>query len=367
MPGKISASNLELALSTLSIFKILWPSITAFIFGIFLTPFISKYLYKYKLWKQKNISKTIDGKSATITASILGDGKRETPRMGGIIIVFSTLLCILFYYLTSHIFEYNIFSKLNFVSRNQTWLPIMIFILASIIGLIDDLASVGKLNIKNKHGEAGMSLKTRLFFIFIFSLLAAFWFYFKLDVNSIHIPFFGDVFLGLFIIPFFIVLFFAVYGASNIDGLDGLSGGLFGILFSSYGIIALINNQIDIATLCFVIVGAILAFLWFNIPPARFYLSEIGYMPLSILIAIIAVMTNAVLLLIIIAMPFVLTEITTILQLLSKRFRKRKIFPVTPIHNTFVYMGWSKEKVVMRYWVFNIIFAFLGIAIYLIS
>lgn len=367
MPGPISAQNLELALSSLSIFKILWPSITAFLFGILLTPFISNLLYKHELWKKKNIKTTIDGEQATITASILNDGKRQTPRMGGLVIIFSVLFSILFYYLLANIFHFNIMEKLNFVSRNQTWLPIAIFILASFIGSIDDLASVGKLNIKNKHGEPGMSLKSRLFFIILFAILAGIWFYFKLDFSTIHLPFIGDFIIGKYIILLFVILFLATYGASNIDGLDGLSGGLFAVLFSSYGLIALINNQIDIATLCFVIVGATLAFLWFNIPPARFYLSETGYMPLSILLAIIAIMTNAVFLLIIIAMPFVLTELTTIIQLLSKKFRKKKVFPVTPIHNTFVYIGWSKEKVVMRYWIFAIMSAFFGVAIYIIS
>lgn len=287
--------------------------------------------------------------------------------MGGLIIIFSVLLSAIFYYVLSQIFDFNIFSKLNFISRNQTWLPLAIFIFGAIIGSIDDLASVGKLNITNRHGEPGLSIKYRLIFVLIFALLAGAWFYFKLDFNTIHIPFFGDVFIGQFIILLFIILFLATYGASNIDGLDGLSGGLFTVLFSSYGLIALINNQIDIATLAFVVAGACLAFLWFNVPPARFYLSETGYMPLSILLAIIAVMTNAVILLLVIALPFVLTELTTIIQLISKRFRKKKVFPVTPIHNTFVYLGWSKEKVVMRYWIFAAISALFGIALYIIS
>lgn len=367
MPGPISAQNLELALSTLSIFKILLPSVAAFFFGIFFTPFITDFLYKHKLWKKKNISTTIDGQQAIITASILGDGKRQTPRMGGLVIICSVIFSAVFFYLLSVSFDFNIFSKLNFISRNQTWLPIAIFIFGSLIGAIDDLGSVGKLNIKNKHGEPGLSLKVRLLFILLFAILAGAWFYFKLDFSTLHIPFFGDIIIGPFIILLFIILFLATYGASNIDGLDGLSGGLFTILFSSYGVIALINNQIDIATLCFTVVGATLAFLWFNVPPARFYLSETGYMPLSILLAVIAVMTNAVILLLILAMPFVLTEITTIIQLLSKKFRHKKVFPVTPIHNTFVYLGWPKEKVVMRYWIFAAIFAFLGIALYIIS
>lgn len=120
MPGPISAQNLELALSTLSIFKILLPSVAAFFFGIFFTPFITDFLYKHKLWKKKNISTTIDGQQAIITASILGDGKRQTPRMGGLVIICSVIFSAVFFYLLSVSFDFNIFSKLNFISRNQT-------------------------------------------------------------------------------------------------------------------------------------------------------------------------------------------------------------------------------------------------------
>ncbi len=368
MTENVIGHNLELSLSSLSIFKMLWPSVTAFFFGILITPFISKILYKYKFWKKKNIKATIDGQTASITASILNDGKRETPRLGGSVIIFSVLFSAIAYSILPFIFpNSNIVSKLVFISRNQTWVPLAIFIFAAFIGLIDDLASTGSLNIKNKQGEDGMPLKFRLLFVILFAILAGGWFYFKLGFDYIHIPFLGNFHLGIYIILFFILMFLSTYGASNIDGLDGLSGGLFAIMFSSYALIALINNQVDIATLCLVVTGGILAFLWFNIPPARFYLSEVGYMPLAILLAIVSIMTNAALILIIIAFPFVITEATTILQLLSKKFRKKKIFPVTPIHNTLVYIGWSKEKVVMRYWIFSAIFALLGVAFYIIS
>lgn len=368
MTENIIGHNLELSLSSLSIFKMLWPSVTAFFFGILITPFISKILYKNKLWKKKNIHTTIDGKDASITASILNDGKRETPRLGGSIIVLSVIFSAIIYSILPFIFpNSNIVAKLVFISRSQTWVPIAIFILAAFVGLVDDLASTGSLNIKNKNGEPGVALRFRLLFVILFAILAGAWFYFKLGFDYVHIPFVGNIHLDIYIILFFILMFLSTYGASNIDGLDGLSGGLFAMMFSSYSIIALINNQIDIATLCLVVTCSLLAFLWFNIAPARFYLSEIGYMPLSILLAIIAIMTNAAVILIIIAMPFVITELTTIIQLLSKKFRKKKVFPVTPIHNTFVYIGWTKEKVVMRYWIFNAVFSLLGVALYIIS
>ena len=177
MTENIIGHNLVLSLSSLSIFKMLWPSVTAFFFGILITPFVSNILYKYKLWKKKNIKTTIDGQNAPITASILNDGKRETPRLGGTIIVFSVIFSALIYSILPFIFpNSNIVSKLVFISRSQTWVPLAIFFLGALIGLIDDLASTGTLNIKNKLGEAGMPLRIRLLFVILFAILAGSWF-----------------------------------------------------------------------------------------------------------------------------------------------------------------------------------------------
>ena len=352
----------------INILKILLPAITAFVFGMLITPIITHYLYKYQIWKKKDRQVGIDGNHTPITVSILKDGERKIPRMGGLVVVFATLFSIILFLILSNIFETNfVLQKFNFISRNQTWLPIAVFILGTIIGFIDDLASAQIINLKNKYQEWGMPLRYRLIFVSLCGLLSGYWFYFKLAFSTIHIPFYGDVMIGILIIPFFIILFLAIYGASIIDGLDGLSGGIFAIIFGTYGLISVINNQIDIATLCFVIACALLAFLWFNIPPARFYLSEVGYMPLAFSLAVISVITNSVLFLPIIAFPLFATVLTTILQLLSKKIYKRKIFPVTPIHNSLVYIGWSKEKVVMRYWILTMICALIGLALYLIS
>jgi len=141
----------------------------------------------------------------------------------------------------------------------------------------------------------------------------------------VAVPFWGDFYLGSFFIIFFVLVFTSVFATSNIDGLDGLSGGVMAVIYAVMGFIALFQDKLDISAFSFVVVGGILAFLWYNIPPAKFYMTEVGYNALSFSLVIIAFMTDTVLLLPIIAFPLFMTLITTILQVLSIRILKKRI------------------------------------------
>jgi len=135
-------------------------------------------------------------------------------------------------------------------------------------------------------------------------------------------------------------------------------------MYTAYGIIAFFQGQIDIATFCAAIVGGTLAFLWYNVPPARFYMTETGTMALTITLAVIAFLTDAVIPLLIIAFPLIATSATTVLQLLSKKLRNgQKIFLATPIHHHFEALGWPGHKVTMRYWIISIVFSLIGAVI----
>jgi len=194
------------------------------------------------------------------------------------------------------------------------------------------------------------------------------WFYLKLDFSSIHIPFNGSLELGLWFIPFFIIVMLATFSTSVIDGIDGLSGGVFASVFTAFAVIAFINNQIDISALSGAIAGGILAFLWFNVPPARFYMGETGILALTVVLAVIAFLTDSVLLLPIIAFPLVATSLSVIIQMISyKFFNKHRVFKVSPLHHHFQALGWSREKVVMRYWIVSVISAFTGVILALVS
>jgi phospho-N-acetylmuramoyl-pentapeptide-transferase len=210
--------------------------------------------------------------------------------------------------------------------------------------------------------------KWKAFLIMLMSLFIGLWFFYKLGMTSIHIPFGGELYLGILIIPFFILVALATFSGGVIDGIDGLSGGVLASIFGAYSIIAFANNQIDLAAFCGVVTGVILAFLWFNIPPARFYMGETGIMGLTITLATIAFLTDSVLILPIVALPLVITSGSVILQLLSKRFREgKRLFKLAPIHHHFEASGWSQYKVTMRFWILSIIFAIVGIILAIVS
>ncbi len=138
-------------------------------------------------------------------------------------------------------------------------------------------------------------------------------------------------------------------------------------VFTAYGMIAYSQGQVNIASFCFVVVGAILAFLWFNIPPASFYLSETGMLALSLSLSVVAFLTDAVLYLPIIALPLMVTTLSVILQLSWKKFFKRKLFLVAPLHHHFQALGWASSKVTMRYWIVSYMCAMLGVITALVS
>ena len=187
------------------------------------------------------------------------------------------------------------------------------------------------------------------------------WFYFKLEATTIHIPFWGEFDLGLWFIPFFITVMLGTFSTSVIDGMDGLAGGIMATIFTAYGVIAYFNNQIDLAAFCAVLGGAILAFLWFNIPPARFYMGETGILSLTVTLSVVAFLTDSVLFLPIIAVPLVATTLSNIIQITGyKYFNKHRVFKIAPLHHHFEALGWSREKIVMRYWVIAVVCAIIG-------
>jgi phospho-N-acetylmuramoyl-pentapeptide-transferase len=345
--------------------KIFVPAVTAFIVGLLITPIVSHYLYKWKLWKKSSVLKTIDGRDAVLSNKIHGDELRKTPRMGGVVVWLSVLITTLLMAGLAYVLVSDTTIKLSFLSRNQTWLPLFTLVVASIAGIFDDILVVMG---GGTFIGGGLSLKLRLAIVFVLSTIGAWWFYSKLGVSSISIPFDGIVSLGVLFIPFFILTMLAVYSGGIIDGVDGLAGGVFIMLFTAYAVIAYSNNQIDLAAFSMVVVGGLLVFLWFNIPPARFFLSETGTMGLTTTLTVIAFLTGEIILLPIIAMPLVLTTLSVIIQLLSKKYRAgKKVFLVAPLHNHFLAKGWSASKVTMRYWVFSALCAVTGVVIALIG
>ena len=353
----------------LNVIKIFAPAVGAFALGILITPLVAHQLYKHKAWKKKAGKVDLSGKETTIFNELHKDKEVNTPRMGGIIIWASVALTVLLLWLLGVLFPGTLFEKLNFLSRSQTWIPFGLLILGSVIGIMDDL-----LEIKVRSGfSKGLSLKVRLTAVGVLALFAGLWFSLKLDVVSIGIPFGEPLYIGALFVPLFVLVALFIYASGVIDGIDGLAGGVFAIIFGAYAGIAFFQNQIDLAALSGAISGATLAFLWFNIPPARFYMSETGTMGLTIALATIAFMTDALgdghgfLALGIIALPLIATVLSNIIQVLSKKIRKKKVFRVAPLHHHFEAIGWPSYKVTMRYWVATAILAVAGVAFALLG
>jgi phospho-N-acetylmuramoyl-pentapeptide-transferase len=198
-------------------------------------------------------------------------------------------------------------------------------------------------------------------------LAGAWWFYAKLGWSTLHIPGDGDIQLGWLYIPLFLIVMLATYSGGIIDGLDGLAGGTFATIFGAYAIIAFSQHQIDLAAFCIALAGTILAFLWFNIPPAKFYMGETGIMGLTATLTVVAFLTDSVLVLPVIGFLLVIESGSAIVQFFSKRFLKRKIFKATPIHHHFEALGWPHYQITMRFWVIGVIMAIAGIAIRLLG
>jgi len=359
-----------MSLFTFNIIKILVLSAISAILATFFASFLIKFLYKIKFWKKEARTKTITGENADVFYSLHKERETTVPRGGGLIIWISLLIIIFFFFILAQFTDIWWLEKLNFLSRNETWLPLFTLVVASIVGLLDDVLVVFG---KGKYVAGGLTFKRRLLIVALIGLIAGLWFYYKLGWDSIHIPLLFnfpegiEFIIGAWIVPLFILVMLGCWAGGVVDGLDGLAGGVFVSIFGALTIIALSQGKFDLAAFCGVILGTLFAFLWFNIPPARFYMGETGILGLTTTLAVVTFLTDSVVVLPIIAGILVMEVGTMILQLLSKKFRKKKIWLSTPIHHHFEAKGWPAHQVTMRFWIIGIILAVLGVAIRLMG
>lgn len=348
----------------LNVLKVFGLSAFAFAAAVLWTPLLSHYLYKYRMWRKSARTIAADGSGTPIFHELHKDREVSTPRLGGLLIWITTAAVALLIWALSAATDLPLFDKLNFLSRNQTWLPFCMFIAAALLGLADDLFQIYE---RGSYKGGGIGLTRRILFIALIGTIGAWWFYFKLDWRTLYIPFFGSFYIDGWYIPLFIITTLATFSGGVIDGIDGLSGGVFASIFSAYAGIAFFQGQIDLAAFCAVIAGTILAFLWFNIPPARFYMSETGTMALTVALTTVAFLTDSVAVLPIIAFLLALETASVIIQFASKRWRGKKVFQVAPIHHHFEAIGWPPHKVTMRFWVISVVLAVVGMVVALIG
>jgi phospho-N-acetylmuramoyl-pentapeptide-transferase len=356
---------------TSGIIKVFIPAAASFMVGILFAPLLTHYLFKYKVWKKSTGKVALDGKPAVeferLRTTVHTGTETSTPRMGGMLIWVSATVVTLAIWLLARLVPFSLFERLDFLSRSQTWIPLLALIAGGVMGFVNDLLDI------HPSGERGVSLRIRLLFVTLVSAFIGWWFYAKLGVTAIGIPGDGTFTIGALIIPLFVIVTLGLYAGGVIDGIDGLSGGVFSAAFMAYAGIAYFQNQINLAAFSATLTGAILAFLWFNIPPARFWMTETGTMGLTMTLAVIAFMTDTpgngygIAALPVIAFPLVVTVLSNIIQVASKKFRGKKIFRIAPLHHHFEAIGWPSYKVTMRYWIISIICAILGMTLALLK
>lgn len=317
-------------------------SLIGFCLSMLLTPVFTHYAFKYKWWKKRDRTTSTTGETLSVIAQLRI--KRTIPRMAGLIMVVAVATVTI---------AFNL-------DRGQTWLPLAALIGGGAVGLLDDMIYVS-----GKGGTVvGLNAKLKFAMITAVAMVAALYFYFKLDYTSIYLPIYGDFTIGWLLIPLFILVVVSTSNAVNIsDGMDGLAGGLLSNAYAAFGVIALFQGNYGIAGFCFTVVGSLLSYLWFNIPPARFVMGDVGSFSLGTALGVVAMLTDTLVLLPIIGLVFVMEGGSSLIQITSKKFFHRKIFIAAPIHHHFEAKEWPKTKVTMRFWVIAQACAVIGVVL----
>jgi phospho-N-acetylmuramoyl-pentapeptide-transferase len=339
------------------IIRILSILFACFLIGMLWAPALVRLLRHFKMGK--NIR---DEKSAPVMAK-LHAAKAGTPTMGGLVIWVTVVVVMLALSLGCSLGMSGACSW-NFLSRAQTLLPLGALVAAALVGVVDDYLNVKKLG---PHG-GGLRMRHRLISYCLIAVGGAWWFFSKLEFSSLHIPFVGDVSLGWWYVLFFVFVIIATsFSVNETDGLDGLAGGPLMAAFIGYGVIAFAQGKADLAVFCAAIVGSLMAFLWYNVPPASFFMGDTGAMSLGTVLGVVAMLTNQPLLLPIIGLPFVIESLSVLIQVTSKKIRKKKVFLSAPIHHHLEAIGWTEAQIVFRTWIVALFSMGVGVIIALID
>lgn len=318
-----------------------------FITSILLVPFID-LLYRLKFRRQKQ--KTIDAfNHRTPIFDKFHSWKAGTPVGGGLLIILVVT--------TLTLWSYGI---LNLSPKPwEIFVLLFSFLAYGLLGLYDDIKkSFGR----KTGGFFGLRLGHKFLIQWIFAFFISFIFYFKLGYDFIHIRWFGEIEIGFLFIPLAAFVIVSFTNAFNItDGLDGLASGLLVICLAAFSVIASTLLDPTLAVFIALWIGSLISFLYFNIYPARIWLGDVGALSFGATLAVVGLLTGKILALAVIGGVFVGEVGSSLLQLLSKRYRGKKLFSVSPLHLYFQNRGWEEPKIVMRFWLAGIMLAIFGL------
>lgn len=325
--------------------------------AVLVVPFID-LLYKFKLTRRVQ---GIGGKSKSLFDK-MHDKKAGTPTGGGILLVITVgLLFAILFPLVSRL---GIFVHTSHELKHELFIIFFTFISFGILGLLDDLVKIfGKGREGNLGMWIGMSRRTKFGLQLILATIVAFWIYNFLGINFVHIPLLeANISLGIFYVPFAAAIIVFFTNAFNFtDGLDGLASGLLVIYLFAFTIIAAGNLDTPLSIFMTLWIGAVMAFLYFNVWPARIWLGDAGALSFGAMIAVIGLVTGNVTPLFVIGGIFVVEAASSTIQILGWKILHRRILPMAPIHHAFEVMGWEEPKIVMRAWLAGLMLAILGL------
>jgi|SRR5579884_2343112 len=342
-------NTLHIAISSHNLIRILSLGFFGFALSMLITPIYTTTAYKKQWWKRQRTDAWSGGK-ATVYAKLHAEKhKRHIPTMAGLIFVLAIAVVTL----------------VANLSRGQTWLPLAGLIGAGLIGLVDDIMNVRSTG----NGVAGMSARAKFSFYSLVVLVGGWWFYAKLGVHSIYLPWVHQWHIGLLVIAlFWLVVISTAISVNFSDGLDGLAGGLLTASFTAYAIIAAVEHKFALSGFCLTVVGTLLSYTWFNIYPARFFMGDTGSFALGTALGIIALQTDTIYLLPIIGAVYVVETGSVIINRTSRKLRHgKKVFRSSPIHHHFEAIGWPETKVTMRFWILGQVAGVIGLIIFLMS
>lgn len=342
-----------------------------YIFGYFISFLLNALLFVpfinmlYQLRFQRADQKTVDAfNKRTPIFDSFHKHKAGTPVGGGMLIVFTTVFLFSFYLFLYVVLDKTIVSNYALIG-SEIKILLFTFIAFALLGLYDDLK---KIFTWKKESFFGLRLRHKLFIEIALACVASYWMYSELNISFVNVPYFGVFDISWWFVPFATFVIVAFANAVNItDGLDGLAGGTSLITLIAFWVIS--ASILDTPLLVFigVLAGGLTAFLYFNIHPARLWMGDTGALSLGATLAVIGLLSGKVFALAIIGGVFVVEIASSLLQLLSKKFRGKKIFPVAPLHLWLQLRGWPEPKIVMRAWVAALLFAMFGLMIALMK
>ncbi len=325
------------------------------IHSVLVVPFIN-LLYRLKFQRQKQKTLDFQGKHTPIFDKF-HSWKAGTPVGGGLLVIAITVL--LYVLLFPLLKIAGVYITTNYPLKEELNIIFFTFISFGLLGLYDDILKFFGFK---KEGFFGLRMRHKFIIQWILALIVSVMLYQNLHISFVNIPSIENLHLGLLYIPFaaFVIVGFA--NAFNItDGLDGLSSGLLLICLLAFWFISATSLDTPLSVFLALWIGGLIAFLYFNVFPARIWLGDVGALSFGATLAVVGLLLGKIVALVVIGGLFILEILSSLIQILAKRFLGRKIFPASPFHLWLQLIGWEEPKIVMRAWLAGIILAMFGL------